>query len=98
MVVSREQAQPLAIVPLIFEQLDNLTTLSQIVEAYPGLLECMLERQFSRSMPVSLSDAWSEETLSYAYTVLQIEEQRYCLTGFTLLSDRQKARGLDRNN
>ena len=44
MVVSRKQALPLAIVRLIFKHVDNLTTLSKIVEAYPGLLECMLER------------------------------------------------------
>ena len=75
MVVSREQALPLDIVPLIFEQVDDLTTLSKIVEAYPGLLECMLERQFTRLVPTLLNDAWSEETLSYAYTVLQIEER-----------------------
>lgn len=68
MVVSRQQTLPLDIVPLIFEQVDDLTTLSNIVEAYPGLLECMLERQFTGLVPTLLNDAWSEETLSYAYS------------------------------
>ena len=75
MAVFREQALPLDIVPLIFEQVDDLTTLSNIVEAYPGLLECMLERQFTTLVPTLLNDAWSEETLSYAYTLLQTEER-----------------------
>lgn len=74
-VVSREQALPLDIVPLIFEHVDDLTTLSKIVEAYPSLVECKLERQFTKLVPSLLDDAWSEETLSYAYTVLQIEER-----------------------
>lgn len=75
MAVFREQALPLDIVPLIFEQVDDLTTLSKIVEAYPDLLECMLERQFTTLVPTLLNDAWSEETLSYAYTLLQTEER-----------------------
>ena len=75
MAVSREQALPLNIVPLIFEQVDDLTTLSKIVEAYPGLLECMLKRQFTRLVPTLLNDAWSEEALSYAYTVLHTEKR-----------------------
>ena len=71
----RNQALPLDIVPLIFEQVDDLTTLIKLVEAYPGLLECTLKCQFTTLMPKLLNDAWSEETLSYAYTVLQIEER-----------------------
>lgn len=87
MVVSREQALPLDIVPLIFEQIDDLKTLSKIVEAYPGLLECMLERQFNRLVPTLLNDAWSEETLSYAYTLLQIEERLPDKTELTILME-----------
>lgn len=87
MVVSREQALPLDIVPLIFEQVDDLTTLSKIVEAFPGLLQCMLERQFTRLVPSLLNDAWSEETLAYAYTVLQIEERLPDKTELTILME-----------
>ena len=75
MIVSRQQALPLDIVPLIFEQIDDLATLSKIVEAYPDLLEGTLQRRFTRLVPTLLNDTWSEETLSYAYTVLQVEER-----------------------
>ena len=75
MAVSRRQTLPLDVVPLIFEQVDDLITLCNIVEAYPSLLECILERHFTRLVSTLLDDVWSEETLSYAYTVLQIEKQ-----------------------
>ena len=87
MVVPREHVLPLDIIPLIFEQVDDLETLSKIVEAYPGLLGCNLQRQFTRLVPTLLNDAWSEETLSYAYTVLQIEERLPDKTQLTILME-----------
>ena len=75
MELPRRKALPLDVVPLVFEQVNDLTTFSKIVEAYPGLLECMLERQLTTVVPTLLNDAWSEETLSYAYTVLRTEKQ-----------------------
>ena len=73
MAVPREQNLSRDIVPLIFEQVDDLTTLSKIVEAYPSLLEYILERPFTKLVPTLLDDVWSEETLSYAYAVLQLK-------------------------
>ena len=81
MAASRERALPLDIVPLIFEQVDDLATLSKIVEAYPGLLEPMLERRFDKVVPSLLKDVWPEEMLCYAYAALRIEDQlpkRFC--------------------
>ena len=85
MVVSREQALPLDLVPLIFEQVDDLKTLSKIVEAYPGLLGSMLERQLTTLVPTLLHNAWSEEALSYAYTLLQTEERLPDKTELTII-------------
>ena len=87
MVVSQKQALPLDIVPLIFEQVDDLATLSKIVQAYPHLLECTLERHFTKLVPNLLNDAWSEETLSYAYTLLQTEERVPTKTELTTLME-----------
>ncbi len=87
MVVSRKQALPLDIVPLIFEQVGDLKTLSKIVEAYPCLLECMLQRQLTTLVPTLLHNAWSEEALSYAYTLLQTEERLPDRTELTILME-----------
>ena len=87
MEVSREQTLPLDIIPFIFEQVDDLTTLSKIVEAYPGLLRYMLERQFTKLVPTLLHDAWTEETLSYAYTLLQTEDRLPDKTELTILME-----------
>ena len=88
MEVLREQALPLDILLLIFEQVDDLTALSNIVEAYPSFLERMLERQFTGFFPALLNNnTWSEETLSYAYTVLRIEEQLPGKSDLTILME-----------
>lgn len=47
----------------------------------------MLERQFTRLVPTLLNDAWSEETLSYAYTLLQTEERQPDKTELTFLME-----------
>ena len=75
MAASRELALPLDIVPLIFEQIDDLATLSNIVEAFPGLLEPMLERRFDKLVPSLLKTVWPEEMLGYAYAALRIEDR-----------------------
>ena len=87
MEVSREQALPPEIILLIFEQVDDLSTLSNIVKVYPSFLERMLERQFSRFFPALLNNGWSEETLLYAYTVLQIEERLPDRANLTTLTE-----------
>ena len=87
MLVSRERALPLEVVLLIFEQIDDLTTLSNIVELYPRFLNPILERQFTRLIPTLLNDAWSGETLSYAYPVLHIEERLPDKSSLTILME-----------
>ena len=87
MAVSREQALPLDVVPLIFEQVDNLITLSKIAEACPGFLECKLKRGFTKLVPTCLYDAWSEKTLSCAYTVLDIQKRLPDRTELTTLME-----------
>ena len=87
MSISREQAIPLDILLLIFEQVDDLRTLNNMIEAHPDSLERMLQRRFIGLVPRLLDEAWSEETLSYAYAVPLIEERLPDKTGLTVLME-----------
>ena len=87
MATSREQAIPLDILLLIFEQIDDLRTLHNIVKACPNPLSCMLQRQFHTRVLNSLHDAWSEETLSNTYAALLIEDRPPDKVGLTILME-----------
>lgn len=66
---------PLDVLLMVLEHMNDLSTLSRTIEAYPTILAPLVNPRLSRLVSRVFHNSWPEELCQYAYAILLAEEE-----------------------